>query len=46
MDPVTGERINMEFFDQKMNEKIANRVRQMPEDSEKIIRKRFEFWNK
>jgi hypothetical protein len=44
MDPVTGKRINMEFFDQKMNDKIASRVKQMPEDNEKIITKRWNDW--
>jgi len=36
----------MEFFNVKMNEKIASRVRSMPEDSEKIVKKRSENWGR
>lgn len=44
MDPLTGQRYNMEFFNTKVNEALARRLVRMKEDSEEIVRKRFVTW--
>jgi len=46
MDPFTGEKVNMEFFNTKLDEKLAKRLVRMPEDEEPIVRKRYKTWNK
>ena len=36
----------MEFFNNKLDEKLAKRLVRLPEDEEPIVRKRYKTWNK